>query len=101
MTITPFEIAIREEDVADLRQRLGRTRWPDAAPGGGWAQGTELGFLRELVHRWGSFYDWRAHERDLNEAPNFTAEVHGRRVHFIHRRGRGPRPIPLLLAHGC
>jgi pimeloyl-ACP methyl ester carboxylesterase len=101
MTISAFEIAISEEDVADLRQRLGHTRWPDPAPGGAWAQGTELGFLRELVHRWGTSYDWRAHERELNEVPNYIAELHGKRVHFVHHRGRGPRPIPLLLAHGC
>jgi pimeloyl-ACP methyl ester carboxylesterase len=101
MTVSAFEIAVHEDEVADLRQRLARTRWPDAAPGGGWAQGTEVGFLRELVHRWASSYDWRAHERELNAAPNFTADVLGRRVHFVHRRGRGPDPMPLLLAHGC
>lgn len=101
MTITPFEIHVAEDELADLRQRLRRTRWPDAAPGGGWAQGTELTFLRDLVDRWAESYDWRAWERKLNRHPHFVGRVAGNAVHFVHERGRGPRPMPLLLGHSC
>ena len=73
------------------------TRWPSAAPGEPWAQGTDLAYLRELVAYWADGFDWRAAERGLNAFPQFVADVDGVRVHFVHVRRGG---IPLVLTHG-
>ena len=96
----PFRIAIADDDLADLRWRLGRTRWPDQLDGVGWEYGTDPGYLRELVDYWATGFDWRREERRLNSYPQFRAVVDGLRVHFVHQRGRGPAPLPVLLLHG-
>ena len=100
MRVEPFTIAIPEAALSDLRDRLARTRWPDEVEGAGWDYGTSLPYLRELVEHWRERFDWRAQERRLNALHHFRAEVDGLRLHFVHERGRGPRPIPLLLLHG-
>jgi len=101
----PFEIRVPDEVLDDLRQRIAATRWPrelpaDHDPGGGWNHGVELGLLRELLAYWEKQFDWRAVERRLNARPQFTAEVDGGRVHFLHERGDGPDPLPLVVTHG-
>ncbi|HUF91137.1 MAG TPA: epoxide hydrolase [Candidatus Limnocylindria bacterium] len=100
MTVRPFRIAVADDVLADLRERLGRVRWPDEAPGAAWAYGTSLPYMKELVAYWRDTYDWRAAEARLNERRHFTAPVGGIDVHFIHEPGVGPRPFPLLLSHG-
>lgn len=100
MRIDPFRIAVPDAVLADLRERLARTRFPDEIPGSGWDYGTELAYLRELVAYWRDGYDWRAAEARLNALPQFRAEVGGLGIHFIHVRGRGPRPFPLVITHG-
>lgn len=96
----PFRIAVPEETLADLRERLARTRWPDDPPGGGWAQGTEPDALRELLEHWRTAYDWRAHEAALNAWPQYTAEVDGQGLHFLHVRSPHAEARPLLILHG-
>nr|WP_296068027.1 epoxide hydrolase family protein [uncultured Actinoplanes sp.] len=96
----PFRIDVPESDVADLRQRVRRTRWPDQLDGVGWQYGTEPGYLRELAGYWADAYDWRRVERRLNTCPQFRAPIDGLNVHFVHRRGRGPAPFPVLVLHG-
>ena len=87
----------------DLADRLARTRFPErtAAP---WRAGTDPDYLRELITYWHDNFDWRARERELNALPQFTADIDGQRVHFVHVRapGSGPaRPaLPLILTHG-
>ena len=98
--IEPFKIAVAEEVLTDLRERLARTRTPGEIPNSGWEYGTNLGYLDELVDYWRTRYDWRANERELNRVAHFRAEVDGLRIHFIHEPGRGPNPKPLLLLHG-
>jgi pimeloyl-ACP methyl ester carboxylesterase len=93
-------MAIPDDALRDLRERLARTRWPDAAPGGGWAQGTELGYLRELAEYWQTTFDWRKHEARLNALPQFRAKVEGEEIHFVHVRGKGAQALPLLISHG-
>lgn len=100
MTVAPFEIAVTDEALADLRERLARTRWPDEVEGAGWDYGTPLAFMKQLVAHWRAGFDWRALERRMNTLPQFRAEVGGLDLHFVHERGRGPRPMPLLLLHG-
>ena len=97
MRVEPFSIEVTDEVLEELRRRLRATRWPSAAPGEPWAQGTDIFHLRELVAYWADGYDWRAAERELNRLPQFVADVDGVRVHFVHIRRGG---IPLVLTHG-
>ena len=98
--IRPFRIEIPQRDLDDLRDRLGRTRWPDEPPGAGWAQGVPLGYIRELAEYWRTSYDWRAHEARLNEFPQFVTEIDGTDVHFVHVRSPEPDATPLIITHG-
>ncbi len=100
MAPSPSRIEVPEAVLADLRERLARTRWPEAIPGEGWAYGADLAYLRELCEYWRTSYDWRRHEAALNAVPRFTAEVDGVELAFWHLRGAGQRPFPLLLLHG-
>ena len=97
---TPFAIDIPQPALDDLRTRLKNTRWPDELDGAGWDYGTNLAFLQEIVAYWAGDFDWRAQERRLNGFANFRAEVDGVGIHFIHERGTGPAPVPLLMLHG-
>ncbi len=100
MDVAPFRIEIADSALADLRQRLSLTRFPDEIPSSGWGYGTDLGYLRDLVSYWRDSYDWRAAEARLNQLPQFRAEVGGLGIHFLHVRGKGPRPMPLVITHG-
>jgi pimeloyl-ACP methyl ester carboxylesterase len=96
----PFTLRVPDEAVADLRERLARTRFPDQAPGPSWAYGTDVAYLRELVDHWRDGFDWRAQETRLNAVPQFKVPLHGIALHYLHVPGRGPDPLPLLLLHG-
>ncbi len=96
----PFKIEIPDAVLADLRERLARTRLPDEVHDSGWEYGTNLAYLKELIEYWRTRYDWRAHERQLNRFEHFIAPVDGLDIHFIHQPGRGANPKPLLLIHG-
>ena len=100
MTIQPFTINIPQATLDDLRDRLARTRWADAAESAGWSMGTDLGYLKELVDYWQTKYDWRTHEAELNRFNQFKADVDGVTIHFIHERGVGPHSTPIILTHG-
>ncbi|MDA0566627.1 epoxide hydrolase 1 [Streptomonospora sp. S1-112] len=98
--IRPFAIEVPQADLDDLRERLGRVRWPRELPGGGWERGVPLPFLRELADHWRTGFDWRRQERALNALPQFTADVDGQALHFAHVRSPEPGAVPLLLNHG-
>jgi pimeloyl-ACP methyl ester carboxylesterase len=98
--IEPFRISVSDAVLQDLEMRLARTRWPDEIEGSGWDYGTDLGYARELVTYWREKFDWRAQERRLNQFDQFTTNVDGLRVHFIHQRSKNPRAMPLVLTHG-
>lgn len=98
--IREFRIEIPEEDLDDLRARLARTRWPDQPDGAGWDYGIPLDYVRDLAEYWRTGYDWRAHERKLNEFPQFTTVIDGQRVHFLHVRSPEPDALPLVMTHG-
>jgi microsomal epoxide hydrolase len=100
MTPRPFTISVPADVLGDLGARLGRVRWPDTVPGGGWSYGTDLAYLRDLVAYWRDVYDWRRHEADLNRLRQFTVPLAGIELHFVHEPGVGPAPLPLLLSHG-
>ena len=98
--VEPFTIAVADEVLSDLRTRLLDTRWPEAAPGPPWQQGTDLAYLRDLVAYWIDGFDWRARERELNALHHFHATVDGTRIHFVHERAASGDGIPLILTHG-
>jgi len=98
--IRPFRIRIPEEELRDLRERLGRTRWPDDLPGTGWSRGVPIVYLKELADYWANGYDWRQHEEELNRYPQFTTTIDGENVHFLHVRSPEPEALPLMLIHG-
>jgi pimeloyl-ACP methyl ester carboxylesterase len=102
MTVKPvaFSLHVPDEDIADLRERLVRTRFPDQAPGKAWEFGTDVGYLQRLVDYWRTDFDWRAEEAALNAFPQFRVELHGIDLHYLHVPGVGPAPMPLLLMHG-
>jgi pimeloyl-ACP methyl ester carboxylesterase len=98
--LRPFRVDVPQAELDDLRDRLARTRWPDDYEGVGWDYGTDLATMKELATYWRHGYDWRRQEAYLNSFPHFTAELDGEELTFIHVRGTGPDPIPLLLLHG-
>ena len=97
LRITPYEIAVDQDVLDDLRARLRATRWPDPAPGAAWSQGTDLDYLRDLVAFWRDGFDWRAQEERLNGYDHFVAEIDDVSVHFVHQSSGKP---PLVLTHG-
>ncbi|MCX5043966.1 epoxide hydrolase 1 [Aldersonia sp. NBC_00410] len=98
--INPFRIAATEDELADLRTRLNRTRWPEAECVDDWSQGIPLAYTRELADYWANTYEWRARERALNRFDQFTTEIDGLDIHFIHQRSSRPDAFPLLITHG-
>ena len=99
MNVRPHRIEVPDEVLADLRDRLTRTRWPEPVPGQGWGYGADVAVVRSLCEQWIDF-DWRAQEARLNAIPHHLAEIDGVDLHFWHVPGRGPAPTPLLLLHG-
>ncbi len=100
MEAQPFQINVEQRVLDDLRMRLQRTRWTNVTTEAGWDFGTSNAYLRELVNYWCTSYDWRHHEAKLNALAQFKARVDGADLHFVHIKGRGPHPMPLLLLHG-
>jgi Epoxide hydrolase N terminus len=86
--------------LSDLRERIERTRWPDRVDGVGWASGVDRGYLRSLLADWAGEFDWREQERRPNRFAHYLADLDGVRVHFVHERGTGPHPLPIVLTHG-
>ena len=98
--ISPYRIDIPQGALDDLRDRLGRTRWPDELPGVGWDLGVPLDYLKGLAEYWATTYDWRGQEAALNEFAQFTTVIDDQNVHFLHVRSPEPQALPLLITHG-
>jgi pimeloyl-ACP methyl ester carboxylesterase len=98
--VTPYRIEIPDSDLADLRERLLRTRWPEAETVDDWSQGVPLAYLRELCDHWAGQYDWRATEARLNALPQSRIEIDGLGIHVLHARSPRPDALPLVLTHG-
>jgi microsomal epoxide hydrolase len=95
----PFRIAVAEGVLTDLAARLRATRLP-ADETARWDGDINPTYLRELVASWRDHYEWRTQELPLNAFAQFRADVDGTFVHFVHERGRGPNPLPIVLTHG-
>jgi pimeloyl-ACP methyl ester carboxylesterase len=97
---TPFKIDIPQAQIGDLNERLANTRWPDESPGEGWSRGVPMDYLKGLAEYWRTKYDWRCHEAKLNKYPQFTTNIEGQTVHFLHVRSPESDATPLMLIHG-
>ncbi len=102
-SIRPFRIDIAEARLKAIQERVRAFRWDawnEPADAGDWRYGPPAAYMRALCGYWGNSYDWRIHEHAMNARPNFITEIDGLDIHFVHERGSGPRPVPLLIAHG-
>ena len=98
--IRPFRIDVPDAVLEDLRARLRSARWPEALDDPDWEYGIEQGYLQDLATYWAEQYDWRKHEAALNRFPQFTTEIDGQNVHFLHVRSEREDAIPLVVTHG-
>ncbi|MDB5048833.1 MAG: multidrug transporter [Fibrobacteres bacterium] len=98
--IRPFRINVPEADLVDLRRRIAATRWPDKETVNDQSQGVQLAKIQDLAKYWGAGYDWRKCEGKLNALPQFTTNIDGLDIHFIHVRSRHPGAMPLIITHG-
>jgi len=98
--VTPFSVHIEESALADLRRRLAAARWPDELAAEPWAYGADMKTLRRMTDYWREGFDWRAAEAGINRLAQFKTEINGGAIHFIHERGVGPAPMPVIISHG-
>ena len=100
MPIRPFAIRIPDESIQDLHRRLQGIRWPASLDDESWEDGASLSFVRRLSDHWLHRFNWRAQEARLNLLAHHMMTVNGSDIHFVHQRGNGPSPLPLVLTHG-
>ncbi len=100
MAAEQFAIRISDAVLADLARRIDTTRWPDELENAGWEYGSNLAYMRSLAEYWRHSYDWRREEEILNRLPQFRLAIDGFHIHFVHVRGKGPAPLPLIVTHG-
>lgn len=98
--ITPFSISVDDAVLDDLRDRLARTRWPEAEVVDDWSQGIPLSYVQDICAYWADEYDWRATEARLNSFPQFKTEIDGLGIHFVHVRSPHDDAMPLIMTHG-
>lgn len=99
-SIRPFRIDVPQSQLDDLRKRIAATRWPDKETVGDISQGIQLDRVQKLVRYWGTDYDWRKAEEQLNALPEFITTIDGVDIQFIHVRSRHPNALPVILTHG-
>jgi pimeloyl-ACP methyl ester carboxylesterase len=100
MGVRPFEVGVPDEDLGDLRRRVAASRWPTQELVTDASQGVQLATMRALARYWTADYDWRACEARLNALPQYTTEIDGVDIHFIHVRSRHENALPLIITHG-
>lgn len=100
ISIQPMTIRIPDEQVEDLHRRLRHIRWPSPIAGSNWHDGTDGDYLKDLAAYWLLQYNWRDREALLNRFDHYLANIDGTQLHYIHARGEGPNPIPLLMMSG-
>ncbi|MGI9419702.1 MAG: epoxide hydrolase family protein [Geminicoccaceae bacterium] len=96
----PFKVAVSDETLADIRRRVENFPWHEMPDDGGWGYGANLGYMKELCSYWLDEFDWRKQEAAINHFSHFIAPVDGIDIHFLHEKGSGPEPMPLLISHG-
>jgi len=98
--IRPFRIAIGDDILVDLKERLRRTRWPEAELVDDWSQGAPLDWIQDVCRYWAERYDWRQREAGLNRFAQFKTEIDGLDIHFVHMRSPRADALPLIITHG-
>src|SRR5512141_70475 len=98
--IRPFQMSFPESDLADLRNRINATKWPERETVPDASQGVQLPTIQALARYWGTDYDWRKAEALLNSLPQFITEIDGLDIHFIHVRSKHEDALPLIVTHG-
>src|SRR5690348_16465582 len=98
--IRPFQVQFADAELADLRRRVRTTRWPDRETVPDTTQGVQLATMRALAEYWATEYDWRKGEAKLNSYPQFTTEIDGLEIHFIHVKSKHENALPIIITHG-
>ena len=98
--VKPFKVNISDQIIKDIYEKVKKYPWHEMPNDGGWEYGTNLDYMKEISKYWVSEFDWRKHEKEINKFPNFITEVDDIDIHFIHERGSGSTPMPLLISHG-
>jgi pimeloyl-ACP methyl ester carboxylesterase len=98
--IKKIEIHIEQKYLDDLKAKLLLTRWPDEIEGSGWNYGASLSYMKELSDYWITYYNWRNTENEINKFANYIGVIDGYKIHFLHIKGKGEKPIPLIITHG-
>lgn len=99
-SVKSISVYIPDKEIEDLKKRLKQTRWPAPIKGSNWKDGTDSDYLRSLIDFWANSYNWREREGRINSYNHYVAEVDGSNIHFIHTKGKGKNPVPLLLLQG-
>ena len=98
--VRPFHLDIPDETLDRIRARVADYSWHEMPDDGGWGYGTNLDYMKELCAYWVDEFDWRKQEAAINRFSHFTAPINGTDIHFIHEKGSGPAPLPLIISHG-
>ena len=98
--ITEFKCQILQSVIDDLKFRISQTRWTDEIKGSSWQYGANLSYIKELADYWVDKFDWRKVENEINQYPNYIAEIDGVKIHFLHIKGKGKISVPLIITHG-
>src|SRR5271169_5467295 len=98
--VRPFRVAVPQKTIDHILRRVRETRFPERLDTNDWSYGANWDYMKELAAYWTTRYDWRKTEARLNSFPQFMTRIEDFDIHFIHVRGKGPRPLPLLLTHG-
>lgn len=99
-SIRPFRLHVSDDVLDRIRTRVAEYPWHEMPDDGGWGYGTNLDYMKELCTYWLEAFDWRQHEAEINRFSHHKAHVDGIDLHFIHEKGSGPAPMPLIISHG-
>ncbi|MDP9040595.1 MAG: epoxide hydrolase [Bacteroidota bacterium] len=98
--IKPFLANAHQHNLDDLMYRIRNTRWTDELANSSWTYGSNLSYMKELANYWSNYFDWRKTESEINSYPNFTTVIDGFTIHFLYIKGKGRKPVPLIITHG-
>mgnify|MGYP000663348956 CR=1 FL=1 len=98
--VKPFKVNISDQIIKDIYDKVKKYPWHEMPNDGGWKYGANLDYMKEISKYWVSEFDWRKYEREINKFPNFITKVDDIDIHFIHEKGSGSKPMPLLISHG-
>ena len=98
--IKPFKLNIPDKTLQEIYTKVKNYPWHEMPDDDGWKYGSNLEYMKEISSYWVKDFDWRKHEAEINKFSNFTSVVDNIEIHFIHEKGSGSNPAPLLLMHG-